>query len=91
MTLEKCMTTPIHNVSWERLPDMPVAKWEPASLVIDDKLYVLGGYEDNVVSSRRVDVFDPADGSWTQLQTAPAGFPTSTLSRTIPVSGSLAV
>ena len=42
------MTTPIHNVSWERLPDMPVAKWEPASLVIDDKLYVLGGYEDNV-------------------------------------------
>ena len=66
------MTTPIHNVSWERLPDMPVAKWEPASLVIDDKLYVLGGYEDNVVSSRRVDVFDPADGSWTQLQDCPS-------------------
>ena len=33
---------------------------------------MMGGYEDNVVSSRRVDVFDPADGSWTQLQDCPS-------------------
>ena len=51
------------KVSWDQLPDMPVGKWEPASLVLNDKLYVLGGYENHVVSSRRVDVFDPADGS----------------------------
>lgn len=51
---------------------MPVAKWEPASLVRDDKLYVLGGYENHVVSSRRVDVFDPADGTWTRLQDCPS-------------------
>ncbi|MFL2502255.1 MAG: Kelch repeat-containing protein [Luminiphilus sp.] len=66
------MIEPVNEVSWEQLPDMPVGKWEPASLVLDDKLYVLGGYENDVVSSRRVDVFDPADGSWTQLQDSPS-------------------
>jgi len=30
------MTNPAHEVDWDQLPDMPVAKWEPASLVIDD-------------------------------------------------------
>ena len=66
------MIEPVYEASWEQLPDMPVGKWEPASLVLDDKLYVLGGYENDVVSSRRVDVFDPADGSWTQLQDCPS-------------------
>ena len=51
------MTDPVNEVSWEQLPDMPVAKWEPASLVLDNKLYVLGGYENYIVSSRRLDVF----------------------------------
>ena len=66
------MIEPVYEVSWDQLPDMPVGKWEPASLVLNDKLYVLGGYENHVVSSRRVDVFDPADGSWTQLQDCPS-------------------
>ncbi len=66
------MNDPAHEVNWEQLPDMPVAKWEPASLVLNDKLYVLGGYEDGIMSSRRLDVFDPADGSWTQLQDLPS-------------------
>jgi len=66
------MTDPVHEVKWEQLPNMPVAKWEPASLLIDDKLYVLGGYENYVISSRRLHVFDPADGSWTQLQDCPS-------------------
>ena len=57
---------------WRRLADMPVGKWEPASLVRDSKLYVLGGYENGVNSSRRADVFDPADGSWTRLQDLPS-------------------
>lgn len=66
------MTDPAHEVNWEQLPDMPAGKWEPASLVIDDKLYVLGGYEDGIMSSRRLDLFDPADKSWTQLQDLPS-------------------
>ena len=66
------MTEPAYEVNWERLPDMPVAKWEPASLVMDNKLYVSGGYGDYIKSSKVLDVFDPADGSWTRLQDLPS-------------------
>ena len=66
---------------WQQLPDMPVAKWEPASLLIDGLLYVLGGYENYIMSSKRLDVFDPANGTWTKLQDLP-----SALSHVNPVS-----
>ena len=66
------MKHPVFEAAWERLPDMPAGKWEPASLVLDNKLYVLGGYENFITSSKRVDVFDPAEGTWTQLQDLPS-------------------
>ena len=62
----------LQSLTWQQLDDMPVGHWEPASLVLDGKLVVLGGYEDYVTSSRRVELFDPADGSWTQLQDMPS-------------------
>ncbi len=66
------MTEPMHEMNWDQLPDMPVAKWEPASLVLDDKLYVSGGYGDRIMSSKKIHVFDPADGTWTELQDLPS-------------------
>ena len=66
------MTEPVYEVNWQQLPDMPAGKWEPASLLLDDRLYLLGGYADFITSSKRVDVFDPAEGSWTQLQDLPS-------------------
>ena len=57
---------------WTRLPDMPVGKWEPGTIDIDDKFYVFGGYEDNIASSKRTHIFDPADGSWIQMQDLPS-------------------
>ena len=66
------MTEPAVDMQWQRLEDMPVGKWEPASLVHDSKLYVLGGYADNIISSRRQDVFDPKERNWTQLQDCPS-------------------
>ena len=84
--------SPKHQVHWQQLPDMPVGKWEPASLVLNDKLHVLGGYEDNIVSSRRQHLFDPADGSWTEsCKNVKARSPMSIWSRVIRDSGSLAV
>ncbi len=52
---------------WEKLPDMPVEKWEPGTVVLDGKLYLLGGYTEGVVSSKVANVFDPADGTWTPI------------------------
>ena len=57
---------------WEKLPDMPVEKWEPGTVVLDDKLYLFGGYTESVTSSKLSYVFDPRDNSWTQIQDLPS-------------------
>ena len=58
--------------SWQALPDMPVGKWEPGVVVLDDKLYIFGGYTDGVVSSKRSEIFDPSDNSWTLIRELPS-------------------
>jgi N-acetylneuraminic acid mutarotase len=57
---------------WQALPDMPVGKWEPGTVVLDEKLYIFGGYSFGVVSSKRSEIFDPKDGSWTLIQELPS-------------------
>ena len=57
---------------WEKLPDMPVERWEPGTVVLDGKLYLFGGYTEGVRSSRIANVFDPRDGSWTRMQDLPS-------------------
>lgn len=51
---------------------MPVEKWEAATFVLDEKLYVLGGYGAGVKSSKICHIFNPADGSWTRIQDLPS-------------------
>lgn len=63
---------PAQELAWRELPDMPAGKWEAATTVIDGKFYVFAGYEGPVRSSKRVDVFDPSDGSWTRIQDMPS-------------------
>lgn len=57
---------------WQKLPDMPVEKWEAGTVVLDDKLYFFGGYTEGVRSSKLSHVFDPEDGSWTPIQDLPS-------------------
>ena len=57
---------------WKRLPDMPVEKWESGTVMVDDKLYLFGGYSKGVRSSKRCDVFDPRDHSWKRIQDLPS-------------------
>ena len=59
-------------LEWQKLPDMPDGKWEPSTAVIDSKFYILGGYAEGVKSSKRSDIFDPKDGSWTRIQDLPS-------------------
>ena len=66
---------PKHQAQWKRLADMLVPKWEPASIVLDDKMYVHGGYENGIVSGKNLHVFDPegaTHGSWKKLQDLPS-------------------
>ena len=63
---------PLGAQAWQKLPDMPVEKWEPGTVVLDGKLYLFGGYTDGVVSSKVSNVYDPRDGSWTRIQDLPS-------------------
>lgn len=57
---------------WRELPNMPVARWEAGTVALDGKLYVFGGYTVGTRSSKRADVFDPADNSWHTLADLPS-------------------
>lgn len=58
--------------AWKKLPDMAVPRWEAGTVVLDDKLYVFGGYESPTRACRRVDVFDPKDRRWRELADLPS-------------------
>ncbi len=58
--------------SWRQLPDMPVARWESGTVVIDDTLFCFGGYTMGTKSSKRADVYDPDKKTWKQLADLPS-------------------
>lgn len=62
----------INADDWESLPDMPIAKWEAATFVLDDRIYILGGYTTHVHTSRTCHIFDPLNGEWTRIQDLPS-------------------
>jgi N-acetylneuraminic acid mutarotase len=67
-----CMAGNESHSSWKRLPDMAVPRWEAGTVVLDDKLYVFGGYKMPTKACKRVDAFDPKDNSWTKLRDLPS-------------------
>jgi N-acetylneuraminic acid mutarotase len=67
-----CMAQDESHGSWKRLGDMAVARWEAGTVVLDDKLYVFGGYKMPTKACKRVDAFDPKDNSWTQFKDLPS-------------------
>jgi predicted esterase len=60
------------GVSWKKLPNMSVPRWEAGTAVLDKKLYVFGGYEMPTKACKRADVFDPKTGGWTKLKDLPS-------------------
>ena len=59
--------------NWQELPDMPVARWEAGTVVLDGKIFVFGGYTQGPRSTTRADCYDAHENKWTQL----AGLPSS--------------
>ncbi len=57
---------------WKKLPAMPVPRWEAGTVVLDDKLYVFGGYAPGPKSIKRADVFDPKNNRWKKLADLPS-------------------
>ncbi len=58
---------------WQPLADMPVPRWEAGTVVIDDELYLFGGYLPGPKSVNRADVYNPAKKTWRVLAELPSG------------------
>jgi len=58
-----CMARDESGGGWKRLPDTAVPRREAGTVVLDNKLYVFGGYKMPTKACKRVDVFDPKDNT----------------------------
>lgn len=52
--------------SWIDLPSMPSAQCEAATVVVNDKLYLLGGWSDQTSPFALVQIYDGKSKSWSQ-------------------------
>lgn len=59
-------------IGWLNGRASPITRSEAQGGFVNDKLYVLGGYVDSTYQpTRRSDVYNPANGSWTRLADMP--------------------
>jgi N-acetylneuraminic acid mutarotase len=49
---------------WEAMAPMSTARDDSAAVVVDGKLYVMGGYDAEIVSLSSVERYDPAKNAW---------------------------
>jgi N-acetylneuraminic acid mutarotase len=79
-TLSAIEVTPLavsQPISWQTAAPSPVARAEATGAVVNDKLYVFGGYRvinGAIVAQFRCDVYDPATNTWTRLGDMPENF-----------------
>jgi N-acetylneuraminic acid mutarotase len=57
--------------TWELGAPMPVARQELATGVLDGRVYVIGGFDENGSSTATVQVYDPITDAWTSAQSLP--------------------
>lgn len=57
--------------SWQTKAPMPTARQELATAALDGKIYVIGGYDQNIMSTSTVEVYDPASDTWASAQPIP--------------------
>ena len=50
---------------------MPTARSEITGAVLNDKIYIIGGFDKNGKSTSNVEVYDPVTGKWTQSTSLP--------------------
>ncbi|XP_019634967.1 PREDICTED: kelch-like protein 12 [Branchiostoma belcheri] len=64
--------------TWLRLPDMPRGRARHQSVVVDGKLFVVGG-DAEATSSMTMDCYDPVEGAWIKILVRPPLRTASTL------------
>ena len=64
---------PGRALQWRKAAPSPTARVEAPTAVIDGKLYLFGGFTDDLGASTRVDVHDPAADAWARKKDTPVG------------------
>ena len=62
------------SAGWRRLADMPNPRNHLSGIAHDGKVYAIGGHwqqENDAVTQREVDCYDPATGRWTRVADTP--------------------
>jgi hypothetical protein len=55
---------PETSLEWTTRPSVPTARTEVATAILDDELYVIGGFEENDQPSAAVEIFDLQEETW---------------------------
>jgi hypothetical protein len=59
-------------LEWKKGAPSPFARAESPSAVVGGKLFLFGGFTDDLQASNQIDVYDPANDSWTRKKEMPA-------------------
>jgi N-acetylneuraminic acid mutarotase len=59
------------KLDWKKGADSPFARVESPTAVVDGKMYLFGGFTDDLGASNELDVYDPANDSWTRKKDMP--------------------
>ncbi len=59
------------TLNWKKAAPSPFARVESPAAVIDGKIYLFGGFTEDLDASQELDVYDPARDSWTRKKDMP--------------------
>ena len=58
-------------LEWKKAAPSPFARVESPTAVVNNKIYLFGGFTEELQASNQVDVYDPASDSWTRKKDMP--------------------
>ena len=64
-------SAPKNTITWSTRAAAPIDRAEALKAVVDNKIYVFGGFNDANGPVKRSDVYDPAANTWTQIADLP--------------------
>lgn len=62
---------PLMAQTWEPRADMPTPRWDAGSVLLDGKVYVIGGRVEVQTAMNVVEVYDAAADTWTRMADMP--------------------
>ena len=78
-------------LKWQKAAPSPFARVESPAAVVHNKIYLFGGFTEELQASNQVDVYDPASDTWTRKKDMPTRLTHLNSAGTVTPFGSRAV